>query len=130
MDPVRMFVVNEVEEEEQAEIVRLERRRLRDNANPFDLPEPTFIKNFRLNKDLAINLIEEITPFMDAGINKIINCSKKCKFNKTQQEFKGTKQPFPIEYWQHSVFLHRDRINEVLEMKLKLQWHNKQQAKP
>lgn len=45
--------------------LRLEFRVIRDSSNPFELPNEKFIKLFRLNKQAAHNLIEEIQEFAD-----------------------------------------------------------------
>lgn len=40
-------------------------RRIRDAANPFELSERTFVKYFRLTRELARELIDTIEPFAD-----------------------------------------------------------------
>lgn len=40
------------------------RRRLRVQCNPFDLEDAEFIKRYRLTKDLAQNLCDELAPTM------------------------------------------------------------------
>lgn len=63
-----MHFVEDAEEEDQREILRVERRHFRDISNVFELPETEFRRLFRLSKDLARSLIEELTPHMDNGL--------------------------------------------------------------
>ena len=44
---------------------RLARRRLRDGANPFDLPNFSFLKLFRLSKDAPRYLTNTLAPHMN-----------------------------------------------------------------
>lgn len=67
MDPGFMYLVQEIEDEERREVLRLERIHLRDHANVFELPESEFRKCFRLSKELVQNLIEQLTPHMNIG---------------------------------------------------------------
>lgn len=43
----------------------MQRRLLRANSNPFDLPDNRFIELFRLNKEVARNLITGLTPHLN-----------------------------------------------------------------
>lgn len=67
MDPVFIHFVQEAEDEERRELLKIERRILRDESNVFELPEAEFRKRYRLSKDLVQNLIQEITPHMQVG---------------------------------------------------------------
>lgn len=40
-------------------------------SDPFDLSEPSFIETYRLSKDLARNLCEELKPVMPASTKSI-----------------------------------------------------------
>ncbi|KAM3964790.1 putative nuclease HARBI1 [Aphomia sociella] len=44
------------------------RKELREKCNPFDLDEVDFIKRFRLSKELAYNLCEELRPLLKKPI--------------------------------------------------------------
>lgn len=46
---------------------RILRRNLRDNSNPFELDETTFIRQFRLNRRAAQFLVEAISPHLDVA---------------------------------------------------------------
>lgn len=59
-----MHFVDEVEEEQRQEQLRLERITLRDQYNAFHMPETEFRKCFRLSRDLAQQLITDLTPHM------------------------------------------------------------------
>jgi hypothetical protein len=43
--------------------MRIERRCLRDQMNPFEAPDSEFMNNFRLSKELTQNLIEWLRPY-------------------------------------------------------------------
>lgn len=43
---------------------RIERRRLRDQLNPFELRETEFRNLFRISRDMAKDLIDELAPFL------------------------------------------------------------------
>lgn len=54
-----------VEDLENQEIAEANQRQFHQRINPFvDLSEYLFIKNYRLSKDLANQLIEMLTPFI------------------------------------------------------------------
>lgn len=66
-------------------LVRLERRRLRDKSNPLDMPCDTFIKYFRVPKDLfkyLLNIIEGKlrSPAGSASVLPIIRLSAALRF--------------------------------------------------
>jgi hypothetical protein len=48
--------------------MRIERRRLRDQMNPFEAPDSEFMNNFRLSKELTQNLIEWLRPYVPGRI--------------------------------------------------------------
>lgn len=68
MDAIMRILIEERQEEEETEDLRLERIFLRDRNNPFHLPNSEFKRLFRLSKDLMQNLIEELTPHMNEGL--------------------------------------------------------------
>lgn len=41
-----------------------DKRVMKVDVEPFDLPDPTFLETYRLPKDLVRNIIEEVTPVM------------------------------------------------------------------
>ncbi|KAK4877090.1 hypothetical protein RN001_009596 [Aquatica leii] len=59
------YELDMIENLERRRTLRLQRKQLRDNSNPFELPDTTFIKLFRLNKEAAWNLIEELQEFIE-----------------------------------------------------------------
>ncbi|XP_030752065.1 putative nuclease HARBI1 [Sitophilus oryzae] len=68
MDPIFRYFVDEAEEEERQAQLRLQRIVLRDESNPFDMAETEFRKCFRLSRNLARQLIIDLTPHMAVGI--------------------------------------------------------------
>ncbi|KAJ8912376.1 hypothetical protein NQ315_014744, partial [Exocentrus adspersus] len=68
MFPVYNYVINNEENRERLRKLCLEREILRDNSNPFNLPDEHFRRSFRLNKDLAQAFINELRPFLDDGV--------------------------------------------------------------
>lgn len=50
-------------EEEEFTRMRPVLRNLRDNNDPFNIPDNLFVKKYRLPKSLCISLIEELEPF-------------------------------------------------------------------
>ncbi|KAJ8911764.1 hypothetical protein NQ315_008816 [Exocentrus adspersus] len=64
MLPVLRHLINEEENRERLREQQIERRLFRDANNPFDLADEQFRRLFRLSKDLAQMLIDEINPFM------------------------------------------------------------------
>ena len=63
-----MHFVEELENEERRQALRLERRTLRDQISPFELPEAEFRRCYRLSRDLVRNLINELTPHLNIGV--------------------------------------------------------------
>ncbi|XP_048004335.1 putative nuclease HARBI1 [Leguminivora glycinivorella] len=57
------FILNE---ERRAR--RMQRTRLRDLANPFELPAQEFFHNYRMNKPIALYLCRELTPRQSHGL--------------------------------------------------------------
>lgn len=55
---------NAANEEEAAHNYWVQRKRLRDACNPFDIPQAIFKQNFRLDKERAHSLIDKLTPLM------------------------------------------------------------------
>lgn len=49
---------------ERAKIQEKRPYKVREDVDPFDLPDPTFIETYRLSKDLVHNLCEELAPVM------------------------------------------------------------------
>ncbi|XP_063829874.1 putative nuclease HARBI1 [Ostrinia nubilalis] len=45
--------------------------RSREEVDPFDLPDQTFIETYRLSKDLVRNLIEEVAPVMPDSLKSL-----------------------------------------------------------
>lgn len=44
--------------------LRANQRMLRDASNPFELPDVHFLKYYRLSKNSAMYLIDQLSPFM------------------------------------------------------------------
>ncbi|KAJ8915892.1 hypothetical protein NQ315_015505 [Exocentrus adspersus] len=62
-------IVNDILEElERRQQRRNSFRALRDNSNPFELPEDVFRKIYRLNVDAASGLFQQMLPFWDQGV--------------------------------------------------------------
>lgn len=59
--------------------MRIQRRRLRDEMDPFDVPEVAFIKMFRLNKQCVLDLITNLQPHIRIGNNNSISLVKKVR---------------------------------------------------
>ncbi|XP_061719638.1 putative nuclease HARBI1 [Cydia pomonella] len=53
------------------ELMVQEKRSKPAETDPFDLPDPTFIERYRLSKDLARGLIEELKPVMPESTKSI-----------------------------------------------------------
>lgn len=68
----RHFMFNEIINQNQRNIVRIQRRNLRDNSDPFLLPDDQFISIFRLPKHLVQNLIEDLHPCLNRMRNSSI----------------------------------------------------------
>lgn len=68
MDPLFMHIAQEAEEGELQHQLRLERAILRDEQNAFELPEMEFRQCFRLSKELAQQLIRQLSPHMPEGV--------------------------------------------------------------
>lgn len=67
MLPVQRFIANQIENEQRIRDNRVEKRVMRDASDPFGLHDKRFIELFRLNKDLAAYLINELVPHMEQG---------------------------------------------------------------
>lgn len=65
MLPIVDHFLRRRQEQEAGRRLRIQRRLLRDNSEPFDLPEERFIELFRLTKILTQNLIEQLIPHLD-----------------------------------------------------------------
>lgn len=66
----RLILLGFAEEQRKQNILRLERRRLRDASNPLQLPEREFIANFRLSKAGFQQVLEELRPFLPQARRK------------------------------------------------------------
>lgn len=61
----RFLIINDFEEQDAARNhMRIERTRLRDAQNPFEIPDVSFICFYRLPKHLVEDLITKIEPTM------------------------------------------------------------------
>lgn len=63
MDPLLV----ELNEEERKRELKLERMFLRDRSDVLNLPDTEFRRLFRLNKDLYLHLVNELSPYMRQG---------------------------------------------------------------
>ncbi|KAF2887843.1 hypothetical protein ILUMI_18331, partial [Ignelater luminosus] len=68
----RLFV-EQLQEMEELNELKLERRRIRDYQNPFHMSNYFFKKSFRFNKNMTVEIINMISPFIKQGVynNKI-----------------------------------------------------------
>lgn len=67
MDIADLLIANEILRDLQiAEEDVQEERQLLNMTNPFGLADGAFIKRFRVNKELARDIIQIVTPFMQA----------------------------------------------------------------
>ncbi|KAK5641165.1 hypothetical protein RI129_009712 [Pyrocoelia pectoralis] len=57
--------------------VRLQRRRLRDEMDPFEMAEGQFIRLFRLNAQSVINLVQDLLPHIPNRNNNAISLTQK-----------------------------------------------------
>lgn len=68
----QLLVVEELEvQKKKRNRARLYRRRVRDAQNPFTIADSTFRRNFRLNKEAVIDLINAMTPYMNDGVRSL-----------------------------------------------------------
>lgn len=56
-----ILVLNELEQHQAMYALKVQRRRLRDIYNPFDLREYDFTKLFRISKNLALYIIDKLS---------------------------------------------------------------------
>ncbi|CAI6360550.1 unnamed protein product [Macrosiphum euphorbiae] len=56
-----ILVLNELEQHQAIYALKIQRRRLRDIYNPFDLREYDFTKLFRISKNLALYIIDKLS---------------------------------------------------------------------
>lgn len=56
-----ILVLNELEQHQAIYALKVQRRRLRDIYNPFDLREYDFTKLFRISKNLALYIIDKLS---------------------------------------------------------------------
>lgn len=77
-DEYEVFEFLESDDSHQNQTTRVQRRRLRDQAAPFDMDDEQFIKRYRLTKELVHNLCDELRPHM-AGPTKSTDLSVETK---------------------------------------------------
>ena len=58
-------VGEDYEDLEEIEMERVRRRQIRDWLNPFDCPETSFVRYFRLSRELARDLCEWLRPHLE-----------------------------------------------------------------
>lgn len=63
-DELEIFEFLESDASEQNYDAKIQRKRLRDLSDPFDVDEVQFVKRYRLSKELVHNLCEELRPHM------------------------------------------------------------------
>lgn len=56
---------------ERAKIYEKRPYKVREDVDPFDLPDQTFVETYRLSKELVHNLCEEVTPVMPESTKSI-----------------------------------------------------------
>ncbi|KAK4882847.1 hypothetical protein RN001_006166 [Aquatica leii] len=61
---INAALIDEIEDLEELHNLNIERRMLRDNSNPFDLPNTFFKKLFRFEKEMMLQIITIMSPFM------------------------------------------------------------------
>ncbi|KAJ8727411.1 hypothetical protein PYW07_001530 [Mythimna separata] len=66
----RLILLGHAEELRKQNLLRVERRRLRDASNPLQLPEREFIANFRLSKDGFQQVLEELRSYLPQAQRK------------------------------------------------------------
>ncbi|KAF2894948.1 hypothetical protein ILUMI_11227 [Ignelater luminosus] len=68
----RLFV-EQLQEMEELNELKLERQKIGDYQNPFHMSNYFFKKSFRFNKNMTVEIINMISPFMKQGVynNKI-----------------------------------------------------------
>lgn len=66
MLPIVDNVLREQQRVEENNALRLQRRMLRAQSNPFNLPEARFVELFRLTKPLAETIIDNLRPHLAA----------------------------------------------------------------
>ncbi|KAJ8928616.1 hypothetical protein NQ314_018795 [Rhamnusium bicolor] len=68
MLPVQRFLINELEDRERYYVLRLQKRVMRDENDPFNLPDRRFIDLFRPNNDLVSYLFRKLVPHMSESL--------------------------------------------------------------
>ncbi|XP_044750692.1 putative nuclease HARBI1 isoform X2 [Coccinella septempunctata] len=74
---IALFIGLLLEENHNRNFMRIERRRLRDQMNPFEMPDAQFMKMFRLKKQCTINLINALQQFLPTKNANAIALPKK-----------------------------------------------------
>lgn len=75
MFPFNAVNIVEVQEDERLEEIRvenIERRIMREQSDPFAIDNIRFVELFRLNKDMAQYMLNQILPQLDIGNNPVI----------------------------------------------------------
>ncbi|KAJ8909786.1 hypothetical protein NQ315_011196 [Exocentrus adspersus] len=65
MNPIMRHLLLENDNQLRRYRLRIQKRVMRDQSNPFQLTDRRFIELFRLNKELTINLSNELIPHME-----------------------------------------------------------------
>ncbi|KAK4882999.1 hypothetical protein RN001_006318 [Aquatica leii] len=66
---IHLFVGILLEEDRDRNYMRVSRRTLRDELNPFEMPPRHFIQLFRLNQECVVNLIHSLEPHIPQTTN-------------------------------------------------------------
>ncbi|KAK4882451.1 hypothetical protein RN001_005770 [Aquatica leii] len=63
-NPDFILLINVIENDEEMNQHRLHRQQLRDTSNPLSLPETAFRGIYRLSRELALDIINNLSPFL------------------------------------------------------------------
>ncbi|KAF5302342.1 hypothetical protein FQA39_LY10381 [Lamprigera yunnana] len=76
---IHLFIALLLDEDHNRNFLRLQRRRLRDEMDPFEMAEGQFIRLFRLNAQSVINLVQDLLPHIPNRNNNAISLTQKVR---------------------------------------------------
>ncbi|XP_055912672.1 putative nuclease HARBI1 [Eupeodes corollae] len=129
MDTIGIVIAAVDEEAVQQQEIKIQRRRLRDTCNPFDLDATLFRKNFRLNKDAFKYVLEELEAELEPGVlstsmTPICRLSAVLRFLAEGGYQLGTGNDFKNAMAQSTISTNLSKVLQILERKLCPKWIN------
>lgn len=127
MLPVQQFLYNIVEDEERQRHLRQQRRFLRDQSDPFSLPDQRFKDLFRLNKDLVqylfVNLRHHLEdPIRISKVSKETRILSALRFFATGNYQRGNGEECLISISQQIVSKCIQEVGEAISEHLGNEW--------